>query len=252
MDYSKIIFLLGGYDLEMSYIEYILKEKSIKYYSHNLSWNNAMLSSYKDQLAKYGNREEVMIYGIELIGTTNLSNYTLIDHHNENQNRPSSLEQVASLLGITLNREQILVAANDRGYIPEMLKLGATQAEIDAVRKADRAMQGVSHEDELLAQNSIKQNMHIVNEMVIINSLTSKFSTICDRVFPCDNLLIYDNMTFVYYGRQRDCIIEYLSSVDIVKKVIYYGGGDNGFVGIARGAINSEKIDELVKTITKL
>ena len=53
-----------------------------------------------------------------------------------------------------------LVAANDSRYIPGMIKLGASREEIDDIRRADRAAQGVSEgDDERLAEESLKKRI---------------------------------------------------------------------------------------------
>ena len=89
------------------------------------------MSDYKEYL-----NEKKIIIGIEL--TKNIESpaeYITIDHHNENSDKPSSIEQIAELLNIELNFEQQLIAANDRGYIPEMIKMGASQEKISEIRK---------------------------------------------------------------------------------------------------------------------
>jgi len=98
---SKILFFLGGYDLEMITIKDILELNNLKYIDKNLSWGTK-LSNYKDELEKY---QDYTIYGVELEqDITPPKNYIQIDHHNQNFNKPSSIEQVAKILGIELNR----------------------------------------------------------------------------------------------------------------------------------------------------
>ena len=153
----KKLFLLGGHDLEMQEIVKLLQNQKCRqidssieempdcaYVDKNLSWG-AKLSEYRDVLQRFGDRNDIIIYGIELNeDITPPSNYAAIDHHNERADRPSSLEQVAELFGVKLDRWQRLVAANDKGYIPEMKKMCATDEEIEAIREADRKAQGVS------------------------------------------------------------------------------------------------------------
>jgi len=143
-------FLLGGYDLEMVTIRQLLEEHNYIFHDNHLAWG-ACLSAYKDIL----NNEEHFV-GIELIEDIELpANYTGIDHHNENNDRPSAIEQVAELLGIELSRYQQLVAANDRGYITAMKAAGASNQDIEEIRRKDRAAQGVTEMDELLAEYQI-------------------------------------------------------------------------------------------------
>jgi len=98
-------FLLGGQDLEMQEIEKILLAHGYKYTNLHLPWG-ATLSAYKEFFNNYEH-----FIGIELItDCTPPKYYTLIDHHNEKSDLPSSIEQVANFIGITLDRFQMLVA----------------------------------------------------------------------------------------------------------------------------------------------
>jgi len=98
------------------------------------------------------------IYGVELAGP-NAYGAINIDHHRyaeDDRWRPeSSLEQVAVILGVPLDRHRLLVAANDRGYIPAMEALGASPEEIEEVRAADRAAQGLTVDDRVHAERDI-------------------------------------------------------------------------------------------------
>jgi len=99
------------------------------------------------------------IIGIELAGS-NPYGARNIDHHSyaaEDRWRPeSSIEQVAAELGVSLNRWQRLVAANDRGYIAELRLVGASVEEIEAIRAADRRAQGLTEADERQAEDDVR------------------------------------------------------------------------------------------------
>ena len=170
---KKRLFFLGGSDLEMEEIRNLLDSlgciefdsenmmenrfEGCAYVDRNLSWG-AKLSDYRNVLERFGDRSDIILYGIELTeDITPLRNYIAIDHHNERADRPSSLEQVAELFGVKLDRWQRLVAANDKGYIPEMKKMCATDAEIEKIRRADRKAQGVSLEEEKSADALVLQ-----------------------------------------------------------------------------------------------
>jgi hypothetical protein len=98
------------------------------------------------------------VIGVELAGP-NPWGARNIDHHryqdDDRSHGLSSLEQVAELLGVELDRWQQLVAANDRGYIPAMERLGASQEEIAAVRQQDRRAQGLTEVDEERARRDL-------------------------------------------------------------------------------------------------
>lgn len=166
---KSFVFLLGGRDLEMRTIAGILQEKSVKYYDKNLSWDKAVLSEYAEVLSKYGDSPEHHIYGIELREDCAVpGNYTAIDHHGEADNRPSSLEQVAKILGVRMDRRMRLVAANDARYIPGMLEEGATAQEIDGIRREDRRAQGIDEETEKLVEEIAGADMSSVGDLKIV------------------------------------------------------------------------------------
>lgn len=240
------VFLLGGHDLEMLEIKNILEERGISYYDKGLNWSNALLSAYKEEM-----RLNVVctLYGVELREDIPAGdNYHRIDHHNDYSDRASSLEQVAALLGAELTRYQQLVAANDKGYIPAMKALGATDAEILEVRRRDRAAQGVTEEDERLAAESAEANTTIYNGIKVVRSLTSCFSPICDRLFPYRRLLIYTDSEWVFYGEGKAELVSLLGS-EIKEGKVFHGGGNCGFIGAAKHAYGKTEIQQFVERI---
>ncbi len=246
---SKRIFLLGGNDLEMTTIKNLLVNAGEQFETHDLRWDNAKLSSYEKTLEEYGNSPDYQIYGIELNeDIPHPDNYVRIDHHNDFANKPSSLEQVATLLGLTMDRQMQLVAANDARYIPGMIKLGASREEIDDIRRADRAAQGVSEGDESLAEESLKSCKGNIYDLYVVKSLTSKFSAICDRMYPYRRLLIYNDDVAEFYGEGvNDLTSLFKSELDANK--MYHGGGDSGYLGTVSGAYSKEEIAGIVDKI---
>ena len=247
---SKRIFLLGGNDLEMTTIKNLLVNAGEQFETHDLRWDNAKLSSYEKTLEEYGNSPDYQIYGVELNeDIPHPDNYVRIDHHNDFANKPSSLEQVATLLGLAMDRHMQLVAANDSRYIPGMIKLGASREEIDDIRRADRAAQGVSEgDDERLAEESLKSCKGDASNLYVVKSLTSKFSTICDRMYPYRRLLIYNDDVAEFYGEGvNDLTLLFKSELDAKK--MYHGGGDSGYLGTVSGAYSKEEISGIVDKI---
>lgn len=247
---SKRIFLLGGNDLEMTTIKNLLVNAGEQFETHDLRWDNAKLSSYEKTLEEYGNSPDYQIYGVELNeDIPHPDNYVRIDHHNDFANKPSSLEQVATLLGLAMDRHMQLVAANDSRYIPGMIKLGASREEIDDIRRADRAAQGVSEgDDERLAEESLKSCKGDTSNLYVVKSLTSKFSTICDRMYPYRRLLIYNDDVAEFYGEGvNDLTLLFKSELDAKK--MYHGGGDSGYLGTVSGAYSKEEISGIVDKI---
>jgi hypothetical protein len=247
MEQSPFVFLLGGHDLEMIEIKKILSSKNLLCFDKNLQRNNAQLSQHKEVL-----NDQDYFVGIELESDlTPPSKYKLIDHHNQNAGNPSSIEQVANMLNIQLTREQQLVAANDRGYIPAMIEMGATPYEIAEIRRRDREAQGVTAEDEWLAEASIRDQMRVIKGITVIRSHTPRFSAIYDRLYPCSKLLIYTDNELAYYGDGVPALIHAYQHL-ITQKKAYYGGGSNGFFGIYKNKFTTEGLIQLRQEIILL
>ena len=247
---KEYIFLLGGHDLEMLTIRQLLEIYEQAYVDKQLSWG-ACLSAYNDYLQMDGKT----FVGIELIyDKENLStipdNYIDIDHHNERSNEPSSIEQIAHLLGITLNREQLLIAANDKGYIPAMQKSGASSAEIERIRKMDRKAQGVNEEDEHQAIIDIKNNLLFRDNIYEIYTKIHHFSPITDHLFgQYDHLIVYTDKELTYYGIDKNKLVSHF--IDLIKQNKAYSGGldANGFFGIGKGHFDKAGIETFLKEI---
>jgi len=239
---NTYLFLLGGYDLEMVEIKKFLDLVGEVYIDKKLSWG-AKLSAYQADLG----RTDVVYVGIELIEDIPLpANYISIDHHNERSHEPASIEQIATLLGISLSRYQRLVAANDKGHIPAMEAIGASLGEIQKVRRADRKAQGVTEEMERQAQKDLLKREH-KNGIVLIKTVLTKFSPLTDRL-KAKRLLIYNDTTLCYYGKNAEKLsIHYKSLVD--EKKAYSGGGSNGFFGLVGGLFEKEAIEKFVREI---
>jgi hypothetical protein len=101
-----------------------------------------------------------------------------------------------------------LVAANDRGYIPAMLELGATKEEINAIRIADRKAQGVTPEEEAAAEEAL-QGLRVLagGALSVANLPHAHTSPLCDRLEPAlggtgfENLLIESPDQLNFFGK---------------------------------------------------
>ena len=179
-DKNRFIFLLGGADLEMHTIRQLLDKNGYRYYDKHLR-------AYRKEIEDYTEDDIPLWVGIELQeDMTPPTRYICIDHHNSNAHKPSSLEQLAELLEIPLSRQEQLIAANDRAYIPGMKALQASDAEIAGIRQADRACQGVTEEEEKLAEQAIREHIQVCDNLIVVRALCHRFSPICDRLFPYD------------------------------------------------------------------
>jgi len=238
---SDFVFLLGGQDLEMVEIKKILESLGMTFFDHKLHWG-AKLSDYSNRF------DDIHTFlGIELIKDISPpKHYIDIDHHNEKVGLPSSIEQVAELLGISLTHHQRLVAANDKGYIPAMEALGASREEIMKIRELDRESQGITDEDECLAEQTIGQCATKHADVLIIESLTPKFSPVTDRLYPYEKLLIIHKDKLVYYGKEVSLLVHHFKPM-IDQHQAYYGGGENGFFGIASAHFSNSDIQSYFK-----
>ena len=112
----------------------------------------------------------------------------IVDHHGDLSQRSASILQVLDLIGQEPNRKDLLIAANDTGYIPGMLAAGATQSEVEEIRAIDRSASGeITQEMEEQAEAAIEAaNAYEVaqtGEVVVIHLPHSKTATVADRLF---------------------------------------------------------------------
>lgn len=181
------------------------------------------------------------IIGIELGGEARWNGRN-IDHHfykdDDRSNTLSSLEQVAQLLGITLNRHQQLVSANDRGYIPAMVReLNATAGEIEIIRQQDRCAQGVDPDDEAQAVEDI-ENAEWHGRKVLIRCPKGSTSAHTDRLYgQFDECLTMAPDKWIYFGPQS----RKLDALELPESQWCGGETPNGYFGIIAPSKQSQK-----------
>ncbi|MCD4764625.1 MAG: hypothetical protein K8R28_11465 [Desulfobacterales bacterium] len=143
------------------------------------------MSSYREELGSLS-EDKIPVF-IELKPDCFYPEHSiLIDHHDERagKDKKTSIEQVANLLCIKLDRHQQLISSNDKGHIPGMRKLCATMQEIDEIRALDRKAQGVLPEDEDKARKSVENHLEkFGDDTAIIESLTDKTSAVVDMIY---------------------------------------------------------------------
>lgn len=234
------LFLLGGYDLEMLEIRWLLDRKKIPYLDKKLSWG-ARLSAYQTDFPAFNTYSQ--IYGIELMeDIPPPAHYIRIDHHNEYINREAAILQVAKILAHPPDRRMALVAANDSGYIPALLEMGATEREIEEIRTEDRKAQGVTPDDELAALLAITQKK-VIAGVTVVSFTGNRFSPVTDRLFGKTNnrLLVHNPATFTYYGTGAQRLALQFKKT-IRAGHAYYGGGPHGFFGGKQAALPLETV----------
>jgi len=263
---QRKLWVVPSNDLEAQTIIEMLERNGENYVVTGQTWGASWeglepeIRKEVEKAIKAGNK----VYGIELQG--NVNGVINIDHHtygkDDRSNPKSSIEQVAEILGVELSLDEKFVAANDKGFIPAMEKLGEElgiskedlQQIIDNIRMRDRLAQGVSMEQEVEAQEAVEALGEINGrkEYILVDNLPhSKTSTITDRLYgKYENLLVIstDGETN-FYGKTE--IIEILNE----KFPGGWSGGQldkgNGFWGgyadqaaikqVVEEAINKEK-----------
>jgi len=241
---NKIVFFLGGHDLEMMAIKEILEQEQIKFVDKNLLWG-AKLSKYQKELDEF---RDYTIYGIELEeDIVPPKNYYRIDHHNNLSDKDASIIQVLKILDKQPTREQELIAQNDIGHIEAMRCFGATEDEIKEIRKLDREAQGVIPQEESKALEEIK-NIKEENGIYILETSLDKFSPIVDN-FEKRPLLLYSNNSLTYYGD-----IEFLKKhykEQIKNHQAYHGRGFFGFDSQYIDLVSSKKLAKEILEMKK-
>lgn len=188
MELKQLVFFLGGHDAEMVEIRRVLEERGENFVDAGLGWS-ASVESYKDEIdaALAAGSQPVLI---ELAGAEGIEGAIVVDHHGDRAGEPASIIQVLDLLGLEPNRWQQLIAANDAGFIPAMIEVGASAAEIAEIRALDRAAQGITPEQEAQAEEAIR-NLQVADRLTVVHLTHSKTATVTDRLFgEYDQLLV--------------------------------------------------------------
>jgi hypothetical protein len=173
---TKRVWVLAVNDGEAVEIVRLLQDHDegtlLSQQSWGASWSGleAEIQAALRQFRAYNPTGEIV--GIELAGA-NAYGASNIDHHrydDDDRTCPlSSLEQVAARIGAQLTRRGQLVAANDRGFIPAMLEMGATDEEIRDVRTQDLDAQGITAE-QIAAERREVENAKVFNGRYLVNS----------------------------------------------------------------------------------
>ena len=186
-------FFLGGHDLEMLEIARLVRDElgPDAVVDRQLPWHAAKASVYAGDIrcTIEANRLPVLVE-LDLAGLPDemLAQCHVVDHHGEHAgaDRPTAIEQAFALLQLPRERwtrRLALVAANDRGWIPELRAAGASPAEIEALRREDRAAQGITPSEEADAGRACREAVRDEGSSVLIVRMNhSKTSPAFDRL----------------------------------------------------------------------
>lgn len=185
---APLAFFLGGNDLEMEEIRTLLATvPACEVHDRRLAWG-ASTSHYANEIRAAAARgARPVLVELTIDTALDLSSVVVVDHHGARAGHdvPTSLEQVFALLGrpqSEWSRWRALVAANDRGYIDEMQAMGATLEEITAVRAADRHAQGVTADQEALAERALEAVEQPCDSLIIVRLAHTRTAPVTDRL----------------------------------------------------------------------
>lgn len=159
------LFCLGGRDLEMETVRALVMETlgAGALADRGVGWGGARASAYLPEIRAAlaaGRRPVLLELADDLPDDVPRDAVTFVDHHGANAGHtaPTTLEQVFALLGLPAERwtrRLALVAANDRGHIRGLRAMGADDAEIAAIRAADRRAQGITEAEEATGRTAL-------------------------------------------------------------------------------------------------
>lgn len=170
------------------------------YYDKELSWG-AKTSAYRQEITETLAMEQRPVL-VELADDLGLDPATvlIVDHHGvyAGADRPTSLHQVFALLNLPPERWTrwfALVAANDQGYIPALIEMGATREEIVRVRTADRVAQGITPAEEAEGERAIAHAELLAGgRLMVVHLAHTHTATVTDRLHPVLGGPGYENL----------------------------------------------------------
>ena len=173
---SNFCLFLGGHDLEMLAIAELARAEGYPVHDKNLNWG-ARASAYRKEIdhALAAGQTPVPVELIDDIGLAP-PRVVVVDLHGASAGaeRPTSLRQVFDLLHVPAqrwDRQLALIAANDRGHVRELLAIGAAGEEIENVRAADRAAQGITPGDEETGAAAVRHARTLAGGLLTVVTL---------------------------------------------------------------------------------
>lgn len=220
---KNYIFFLGGLDAEMVRISEVLAAAGIETVNKNLGWG-AHASAYAEEIAAAGAAGKTVVlveldkqsspkteWAPEKVAVELPDGTIVVDHHGDRSAEPASILQVLELIGAEPTRWDLLIAANDSGFIPAMEAMGATANEIAEVRAADRAAQGITTEKEEEAEQAIVK-AETSGRLTVVRMSHSKCATVTDRLHKGAGGPGYDQLLILsadgeanFYGDGKLC-----------------------------------------------
>ncbi|NTW29752.1 MAG: hypothetical protein HGA33_00555 [Candidatus Moranbacteria bacterium] len=206
---ERFWFFEGGQDLEMRTIDAHLEKLGIMRSNKNLAWG-AKASDYREEIARAVADGYIPVL-IELVIDIDLPEGAIdINHHDTRSAEPASILQVLALLSIEPIRHDLLVAANDAGFLHGLLRFGATPAEIAEIRSGERQIQAITAEQEEQAISALRdmriKEINGVALGIVDNLPHSRFAPVSDRAFAGGQV---DCLVSVYRGEEGSHEIQF-------------------------------------------
>lgn len=253
-------FFLGGQDLEMVEIAWLLKEAGYdgRVCDRQLAWG-AKASACGDAIAAAlaaGETPVLIELADDLDTDIDRAQLILIDHHDARAGAgmPTAIEQIRDLVGAASlwSRWRDLVAANDRGHAAALRALGASGAEIRMVRDADRRAQGVTPEWEAESRRALAAARDL-DGLMVVETTAPTSSAIADFLLPeyggpgeCD-VLVATSRSINFFGDGR--VVEALA-----RRYGGWRGGalpERGFWGASAGAVPLAECAAMIKDVNR-
>lgn len=254
---ENLVFFLGGRDLEMRTIRGLLQDQGCSFHDLELCWG-ARASDYRPQIeaARHQGQTAVLVELEDDMRLSGKERVIVVDHHRETSGseRPTSLEQVFHLLGLPearWTRRLELVAANDRGYIPEMEAVGASLPEIREIRDADRRAQGITSREEQQARQAIRQAESLEEGLLTVIELAHDHTApACDFLHPAYGGPGFRNLAIFSPGE-----VNVFGQGKVIRSLIdafphgWYGGAlpESGFWGDRRESLDRETVLTVIR-----
>lgn len=187
----------------------LMKRAPDRVFDKNLSWG-ATASSYRAEIERSITKGLTPVL-VELPDDIGLHDaIVVVDHHGDRAGKdaPTSLHQIFKLISApreAWTRWLDLVAANDRGHIREMRRIGATEEEIRKVRSADRAAQGVTQLEDQAAEDAIRDaEAYGDGRLVVVRLPHAHASAVADRLemlpVPPENVVVLSPNEVNFFG----------------------------------------------------
>jgi len=233
---KNLVFFLGGSDAEMGQIMKHLVEQDAEFFSNHLSWG-AHASAYATEIAQASAEGKIVVlveldnssapktdWSAEKVAVLLPEGTIVVDHHGERAGEPASILQVLNLIGVEPTRRDLLIAANDSGFIPAMIAMGATPKEVAFIRSTDRSAQGITPEMEVEAERAIS-HAETSGRLTVVNMAHSKSATVTDRLHKGAGGPGYDQLLIVSGDGEKNFFGDGKLCADLKEKFQGWNGG---------------------------